>query len=100
MQGYLAQYDPGSVSYSQASPIDGASVVNSSGMETALGLDLHPVSVSAGGYGIGSQSTSLSIDCSAGSDGKLGVPDSCFANVGGNTTSAHVVDCKDSPQIP
>ena len=85
----------------QFNPLDGVSVMNSAGEETALGLAFHPVGVSAGGGSNGSSDNSaLNLECQSGGDGKLGVLDSCPGFIGGNSFSGHVVDCKDAPQIP
>jgi len=101
LQGYFAIYSSTTFAYFQFNPLDGASVVNSAGEVTALGLAFHPVGVSAGGGSNGSSdNSSLNIECQSGSDGKLGVLDSCTGFIGGSSFSGHVVDCKDAPQIP
>jgi hypothetical protein len=103
LQGYFAQFDSVSGTYDAFYPISGQSVVNSAG-NGVLGMVMYNIFVSASGGGGGSFNSDVNLSCEAGSDGKIGVMDSCSgtSNNAGVFTGivGHFINCGKMVAIP
>ena len=99
VHGYIDNVDL-VTSADRLSPVDGQAIVSSTGV-LAIGLAWHEVAVYPnGGANVLDEIIPINLACHPGDDGKLGVADLCDAFVDGAATSAHVISCKEVPQVP
>jgi hypothetical protein len=98
VEGYLARY-VGSPDFF-FSPIYGATIINAAG-NIGVGVEVANVNiVGSGGSGSSSGSpTVITLNCRAGSDGKLGVLDPCDG-LAPNASTGHIIPCAEAMQIP
>jgi hypothetical protein len=104
IQGYFALFDSLSGTYFAFYPISGQSVVSSAG-NGVLGFVMYNIYVSpGGGGGGGTDNSDVTLNCQAGSDGKIGVMDSCSGTINnaGVLTGVvgHFITCGKNVAIP
>jgi hypothetical protein len=104
LQGYFAWFDSVSGTYDAFYPISGQSVVSSAG-NGVLGFVMYNIYVSPGsGGGGGSGNSFVKLSCQAGSDGKIGVMDSCSGTLDDagilSGVLGHFINCGPLVKIP
>jgi hypothetical protein len=99
VQGYYALFDSVSLTYADFYPLSGQSVVNSSG-HGVLGFTVYDIFVTGSGGGGATNNFDVKLTCEPGSDGKIGIMDSCSGTFGMGGLVGHFITCGSQVKIP
>ena len=99
VHGYFARFFLSG--FPEFSPLDGQSLVSEISGNLVVGVSSYDViSRDTGNFSVGTSISPINIGCTAGSDGKIGVLDTCTAFVLSEFDGAHIIPCEAAPPIP